>query len=194
MLQEVFHQHLLVRLGRDFASRSNEPPHIRRGRVTTGHFFRRAFKSDDGPETRALELLKEHLDERQWRELMWHNRFTIKSQHGNTYRIKWGKMQNIFKMEGEVPVLCLCFMLNEEWGEYATADHMLAQKLMLELDEDQALRIAHTFTACMHRDEMVASIRFNPEDVVVINRENFFQYCYMEDLPTRYDNATDEEG
>jgi hypothetical protein len=91
---------------------------------------------------RARELLREHLDEEQRAEYDRRRSFVVETVRGRRYRIKSTSSYNV---HGEADGIDYCVQLRSD----ATArgvpleDQMLAQKLLLELDEPRFLRIAN---------------------------------------------------
>lgn len=97
--------------------------------------------------TRAEGLLREHLTSRQREDLATKNYFEVcavdfKRGERRYYRIKRGRAQNVFLLDGpqgrEVQRLC-CHPLEQ----VPDADTMLAQKLMLEMNEALFLKTAN---------------------------------------------------
>jgi hypothetical protein len=91
---------------------------------------------------RARELLREHLDDDQRAEYDRRRSFVVVTERGRRYRIKSTSSYNV---HGEADGIDYCVQLRSD----ATArgvpleDQMLAQKLLLELDEPRFLRIAN---------------------------------------------------
>jgi hypothetical protein len=99
------------------------------------------YVSHAAAEERAWGLLLEHLTDAQRRGLEQHGHFHVTGgRTGQTYRIRRGTQVNIDVLgRGNRVVDRLCF---QPRGAPTTGDTMLAQKVMLELDEDEALRAA----------------------------------------------------
>lgn len=107
----------------------------------SGHYIFSPSVVRSTAEERAWGLLLEHLTADQRRMLDRHGHFhVIGGRTGQTYRIRRGTQVNIDVIGGRGSVVHqLCF---QPRGASTTGDTMLAQKVMLELDEDEALRVA----------------------------------------------------
>lgn len=95
-------------------------------------------------EAKGMILLKENLTPKQLKQYDEHKYFDVKGgQTGTTYRIHHGRQMNIhaLNMFGNKK-FGLCFLPQ---GNLCHGDTMLAQKLTLELQEDEALRIGNRF-------------------------------------------------
>lgn len=97
--------------------------------------------------TRAEGLLREHLSERQREDLAAKGYFDVcavdfRAGTRRYYRIKRGRAQNVFLLDGphgrEVKRLCC-----HPHEQVPDADTMLAQKLMLEMNEELFLKLAN---------------------------------------------------
>jgi hypothetical protein len=99
-------------------------------------------QSPFGSELRATRLLKVHLTPEQRSQLDRHGYFdVIGGSTGRCYRIARGRVMNVHVIDEERSWMrCLCF---EPRGRLPLGDVMLAQKMALELFEDDALRIAN---------------------------------------------------
>lgn len=86
-------------------------------------------------EARALELLRSCLTENQRRELDADDQFTVIAPSGREYLIVRGYAGNVYS-EG----WCFCIHMD---SRLPVPDHMLAQKLMIETDEQGFLSIAN---------------------------------------------------
>jgi hypothetical protein len=90
---------------------------------------------------KAEELLRENLDDeqrRQFDETQW---FFVIGQSGKRYRIRRGWAGNIDELnEGDVIVATYCI---HPMIDVPTEDSMLAQKFMLECEEERLLQIAN---------------------------------------------------
>lgn len=86
---------------------------------------------------RAEELLVSYLDEVQRGELRVHNRFHVTTTSGRRYCINRGRAGNVRRPEDR-RVFCI-----HDYEGLPEADTMLAQKLLLEADEEAFLRIAN---------------------------------------------------
>lgn len=101
-----------------------------------------ARKDAEEAEARAEELLKASLTEPQRQEYAKDKSFTIISKDGNrTYRVKKGWSHNVERIDAEgkkIHTLCA-----HPQQPVPLADNQLAQKLMLEHDEDTFLKMAN---------------------------------------------------
>lgn len=88
---------------------------------------------------KALKLLKELLTREQRRELVKEKRFHIQGQDGNTYRITTAEIHNVFQIDGDRIVKEFCIVTRG----LPFYDQMLAQKLLLETNIDEFMRIAN---------------------------------------------------
>ncbi len=99
-------------------------------------------------QVRGLVLLREHCTPFQWQEYKAFKYFHAKgNESGRTYRIKHGRQQNVYLLDdrGEVEI-GLCFLpYLKDGAALVEGDCMLAQKLTLELNESEALKVAHRF-------------------------------------------------
>jgi hypothetical protein len=90
---------------------------------------------------RAKSLLLELLDAKQRQELETHRYFHVQTADGErTYRIDYGHSGNVKLIEQGRPVASFCIHSYEDMPDY---DEMALQKLMLESDEQEFLRIAN---------------------------------------------------
>lgn len=90
---------------------------------------------------RAVALLNEVLDDEQRASWADHQRFRVTAGSGRIYEITNGFVGNIYRLndEGERETsYCI-----HGSGPLPVADHVLAQKLLLEANEDEFLRIAN---------------------------------------------------
>jgi hypothetical protein len=94
------------------------------------------------PEQRAVDLLKQNLSPLQRQQYEWNRSFeVIGGGTGRRYRICHSSMMNVELLDAKgKSIRLLCFMPD---GRLAIADNMLAQKMALELFEDEALAVAH---------------------------------------------------
>jgi hypothetical protein len=89
----------------------------------------------------AEKLLREHLAEEQVAEYDRLKAFLVKAQSGRTYRIKKGWAGNVELLNDEgQPIMRFCIHPRESVPEQ---DNMLAQKFLLENDEESFERIAN---------------------------------------------------
>src|SRR5215472_1635847 len=92
---------------------------------------------------RAVELLMSHLDEQQLIEFNEKKSFTVEGASGQKYRIECAHSYSInIHVIGKRHKLCAHL-----GSEIPSADHFLAQKLMLEHDESRFLRLANRHAA-----------------------------------------------
>lgn len=95
-------------------------------------------------DAKAELLLRSVLTPDQLTDYEKHQRFDVRSQHGNLYRLKYGKVRNIQRLNHEhEPVMGYCIHPKES---VPVADVLVAQKLLIEGDEDRFLQTAHAFT------------------------------------------------
>lgn len=95
-------------------------------------------------EEKAQALLVEHLDELQRDEYEQTECFTVIGSDGGEYRISTNSREgNVWRMEEGARVEELCGHLP---GDIPLHDNALAQKLLLETDEDEFRRIANIST------------------------------------------------
>ncbi len=88
-------------------------------------------------EDKAEDLLRMVLSDEQKMELVEHDHFHVHTEDGTRkYRIKRGKQHNILLLGADDKVVEeLCVHLGESKGRIPVADHMAAQKLMVEANE-----------------------------------------------------------
>jgi hypothetical protein len=93
-------------------------------------------------QTRAIQLLKQDLSPAQREQYERRNHFDVTGgDTGRRYRIHHGVQMNVEHLDQSGRhIRLLCFMPE---GSLAVGDVMLAQKLALELFENDALKIAH---------------------------------------------------
>lgn len=90
---------------------------------------------------RALDLLKQILTETQLAAFEKDECIPVDAPSGRKYLIKKGRSGNVFSIKDGKPVERYCIHPSD--SEVPEADVMLAQKLMLEANEDEFLRIAN---------------------------------------------------
>ena len=90
---------------------------------------------------RANRLLFNHLTPGQLEDLKQNGGFNVMLENGREYRIEWGSHGNVFLL-GEASKKMSSYCIQPR-GQLPKADSMLAQKLLLEANEDQFLRIAN---------------------------------------------------
>lgn len=99
-------------------------------------------------QVRGLVLLREHCTPFQWQEYKAFKYFHAKgNESGRTYRIEHGRQQNVYLLDdrGEVEI-GLCFLpYLKDGAALVEGDCMLAQKLTLELNESEAVKVAIPF-------------------------------------------------
>jgi hypothetical protein len=99
-------------------------------------------------ERRAEALLREHLDETQWRDWTAHKRFHVQTADGErVYEIRRGRAGNIYLVKGVNPrqphVKRFCFHEYHPNGRVPVADNVLAQALFIQYDEERFLELAN---------------------------------------------------
>ena len=97
---------------------------------------------------RGVQLLKENLTPAQREQYEAHRHFDVKgSKSKKTYRIKHGRQMNIEELDASGKrVRGLCFLPSSGVaGPLVAGDCMLAQKIALETDETETLKIANKF-------------------------------------------------
>lgn len=90
---------------------------------------------------RAETLLHQNLTRHQRRTLRGRGRFFVRSEHGRRYEIERGHHANVYEVDPRgrrVNRLCVYAT-----GGVPEADCMLAQKLMLQADEERLRRVAN---------------------------------------------------
>lgn len=104
--------------------------------------WRRAMGVTLEADRRATALLKGWLSPSQSTEFERKGSFEVRGcASGRRYRICHGRQGNVLELDdGGNRVAALCFLPE---GRLATADVMLSQKIMLETDELNVLRIAN---------------------------------------------------
>ena len=92
-------------------------------------------------ETKSRILLREWLTPEQLAQYLRNRCFeVVGSKTGKRYLIQEGRQQNVFELEP--PFRGWCFMPK---GSLATGDVMLAQKIALETDEEETMKVALPF-------------------------------------------------
>lgn len=92
-------------------------------------------------EERAKQLLTAHLTEDQVRSLNEQSAIVVRAESGRQYRLRKGWAGNVDGLADDGKVECrYCIHPNAHVPEY---DNLLAQKLMLETNEAEFLRIAN---------------------------------------------------
>jgi hypothetical protein len=91
---------------------------------------------------RARELLREHLSETQREQFERAGSFIVVAQSGRRYRIRTATTSNV-RDETEGADYCMQFRSDPQCLSIPLEDLLLAQKVLLECDEPQFLRIAN---------------------------------------------------
>ena len=92
-------------------------------------------------ERRAMDLLLEHLTSEQRRDFEASNSFVVEGgRTGTKYRLRNHRVSNVDVLDGDRAAYRLCAHIGQE---FALGDHLLAQKIVLECDEDAFLSIAN---------------------------------------------------
>jgi len=86
---------------------------------------------------RAEKLLESCLTSEQRGQLAKHGWFTVVARSGRVYQIKRGRARNVIEMRTGRTYCC------HPIDNVPDADTMLAQKMMLEVEEDEFLRMAN---------------------------------------------------
>src|SRR6476620_6849501 len=107
---------------------------------------RRADPPSRDAQSKAIQLLKQHLTPEQREQYEKRNYFYVSGGNsGRVYRIRHGTQMNVEQLDQNGKrIRVLCFMPE---GGLPVGDVMLAQKIALELYEKEALRIAHKVPA-----------------------------------------------
>jgi hypothetical protein len=103
---------------------------------------------------RGMQLLKSWLTPEQRKTFENDGHFdVVGSASKKLYRVKEGRQQNVFELDGNNREICgWCFLPQ---GALVAGDVMLAQKIALETDERAALKIANRFADRRHHPERV---------------------------------------
>jgi len=91
---------------------------------------------------RARQLLRAHLNETQREQFEGAGSFVVVAPSGRRYRIRSATTSNV-RDEAEGAEYCMQFRSDPQCLSIPLEDLMLAQKLLLECDEPQFLRIAN---------------------------------------------------
>ncbi len=104
--------------------------------------LRQVLVGDNYANQRGLRLLLENLSPRQREDLKDHCCFdVIGGTTGRRYRIAWGRQMNVYELDKQNRRVCMwCFQPS---GNLVVGDVMMAQKLALELFEDETLASAN---------------------------------------------------
>lgn len=96
----------------------------------------------DQANARAKKLLETNLNESQLEELNTKKRFTVQGQDGKSYMVLHESHANVFLVEGTVPIINYCIVPSTS-TPVPVYDQMLAQKLLLEFNIEDFMRIAN---------------------------------------------------
>lgn len=110
-----------------------------------GQGFFRSQPSGRSPEAeaRGLKLLEENLNPTQLVQWKKGKKFlAIGGQSGDKYEIREGYNQNVFRIDKQYRRKGLCFL---PAGNLCIGDTLLAQKIGIELHEEEILRVAIPF-------------------------------------------------
>ena len=99
-----------------------------------------------GAQERACELLREHLDDAQREEFDRSGSFVVVGQSGRRYRVRSQRTFNV-RDETDCNDYCMQFRSDPQCRSIPLEDLMLAQKLLLECDEPEFLRVANRRSA-----------------------------------------------
>jgi hypothetical protein len=94
---------------------------------------------------RAWDLLREHLDETQREQFERAGSFVVVAPSGRRYRIRSANTSNV-RDETDGANYCVQFRSDPQCLRIPLEDLLLAQKLLLECDEPEFLRIANRST------------------------------------------------
>lgn len=114
--------------------------------------FARVLFGNNSPFHRGLKLLLENLTPHQQNEFLRHGYFhVVGGRSKRVYRVSKGRQMNVHQLDGQNRRVCIwCFYPT---GHLVEGDVMLAQKLALELFEDEALAVANRLSNyCELRD------------------------------------------
>ncbi|MDA9506121.1 hypothetical protein XI09_16065 [Bradyrhizobium sp. CCBAU 11386] len=105
----------------------------------------RSFIEQNGPDARALRLLREWLSPEQRAQFDADGYFEVIGSHtGRRYRIHHGTVGNVLEVDEKgQPKIGWCFVPERTM---LAGDVMLAQKIALETDEAAVLALAHRFS------------------------------------------------
>jgi hypothetical protein len=115
-------------------------------RLANADWHLRAEPLSRDAQSRAIELLKQHLTPEQREQYEKQGYFYVSGGNSRRlYRIRHGVQMNVEQLDQSGKrIRMLCFMPE---GGLAVGDVMLAQKFALELYEMEALNIAHAMPA-----------------------------------------------
>lgn len=119
-----------------------------RGRDRTayyGDFVQQPSSRSPEAEARGLKLLEESLSKSQLKQFKKERRFVVKGgKTGHKYEITSHYQMNVFRIEKDGKRQGLCFI---PVGNLCLGDVMLAQKIGIELYEEEILRVARPFAS-----------------------------------------------
>ena len=132
----------------DAAARLEELYHVLRPLVTMNQFdapwgrqLRRYTAAREASNKKSIELMKNWLTPKQLEEYQQTGAFEVIGNHtGTHYRIHNASPYNVIELDRGVRRRRLCFVPD---NANAPGDVMLAQKIMLETNERQALKVAN---------------------------------------------------
>lgn len=107
--------------------------------------FREWWLRPSTGELRGRKLLREWLSPEQLAQYDVHQYFDVTGRHtGKQYRVYHGVGANVYELDDAGrKVVCCCFLPD---AHLVAGDVMLAQKIALETDERDALRVANNFS------------------------------------------------
>lgn len=118
-------------------------PH-QRGAFVDQNFARPRYRGLPKTEQnkKAEELLLSHCNKKQKSDYKKNNWFIVKGQSGTRYRIRRASQINVDVLDGNTVCYKLCTVPDKHGAGLPVEDQMLAQKTLIELDEEQFLSIA----------------------------------------------------
>jgi hypothetical protein len=120
------------------AQRRQRENEIAAARVRQEELYRQGRAEKRIADVRAKRLLIENITPAQRATLKTHGYFDVQVK-GKTYRIKWGSHGNVYLVDRGREVRSFCI----QPPDTPDGDTMLAQKLLLEADEESFLKIAN---------------------------------------------------
>ena len=113
------------------------------GHTTTGNVWTKEQEEErERARERAEKLLLRHLTPKQRYDYKKHGHFFVRTKRKHHYKIMRARDHNVLRLNKHgKPLRCLCISIYEIW--VPVQDIMLAQKLLLETDEDAFLSIAN---------------------------------------------------
>lgn len=117
----------------------------------------RAHRERVAAQRRARRLLLSCLSQRQQKEYRETQAFTVVGSRGQRYLIKKGRQHNVFRIgERGQSELEFCITLDASLPD---EDVMLAQKLLLEVDEEEFFRRSNVWRLTPRRDLIHSAVR-----------------------------------